>query len=59
MRRGQDHNWHPLPTIDELKALANQIWQLSDELNTVRLDGFLCEALAKHCQQPNDKPNDA
>ena len=59
MRRGQDHNWHPLPTVDELKALANQTWILTDELNTARLDGLLSEALAKRRQQTNSKSNDA
>ena len=47
MRRGQDQRWHPLPTAEDLKALANEIWVLTDELNSARLDGFLSEALAK------------
>ena len=59
MRKGSDQNWYPLPTLDELKALANQIWLLSDELNTARLDGFLSAALSKRRQQSNDNPNDA
>jgi hypothetical protein len=48
-----------LPTVDELKALANQTWLLTDELNTARLEGFLSEALAKRRQQSNDNFTDA
>ena len=59
MRKGSDQNWYPLPTVDELKALGNQIWLLSDELNTARLDGFLSAALTKRRQQPNENSNDA
>jgi hypothetical protein len=58
MRKGSDQNWYPLPTIDELKALANEIWVLSDELNTARLDGFLSSALAARRQSHSD-PADA
>jgi hypothetical protein len=47
MRQGSDQNWYPLPTVDELKALANEIWILTDTLNSARLDGFLSEALSK------------
>ena len=59
MRRGPDNNWHPVPTVDELKALANQTWLLTDELNTARLDGFLSEALAKRRQQSDVTSGDA
>jgi len=59
MRRGPDNSWYPLPTVDELKALANQTWLLTDELNTARLEGFLAEALAKRRQQSNDNSPDA
>jgi hypothetical protein len=59
MRRGTDQNWYPLPTVDELKALANQTWLLSDELNTARLDGFLSQALAKRRQHANENSDDA
>jgi hypothetical protein len=47
VRKGSDQNWYPLPTAEELKAFANEIWVLTDELNTARLDGFLSSALAK------------
>jgi hypothetical protein len=54
MRKGSDQKWYPLPKADELKALANEIWLLSDELNTARLDGFLSTALAKRRSEAND-----
>jgi hypothetical protein len=47
LRRTNDHSWHPLPTADDLRALARELQTLTDELNTARLDGFLSEALAK------------
>jgi hypothetical protein len=47
LRRGSDHNWHPLPTVEELQALAKELCHLTEALNTARLDGFLSEALAK------------
>jgi hypothetical protein len=50
MRKGSDKKWYSLPTADELKALANEIWILSDELNTARLDGFLSAALTERRQ---------
>ena len=59
MRRGSDQNWYPLPTADELKALANQIWILTDELNSARLEGFLSKALAKRREQLHENANDA
>jgi hypothetical protein len=59
MRRGPDQKWYPLPTADDLKALANEIWILSDELNSARLDGFLSQALAKRRQSPIGNANDA
>jgi hypothetical protein len=47
LRRATDHTWHPLPTVEDLKALAIELQDLTDTLNTARLDGFLSEALAK------------
>jgi hypothetical protein len=47
VRRGTDHTWHPLPTREELTALASELQNLSEALNTARLDGFLSEALEK------------
>jgi hypothetical protein len=45
--RGPDHQWQPLPTVEELSALAKELQLLTDSLNTARLDGFLSEALSK------------
>jgi len=47
LRRASDHSWHPLPSIDELRALANEIKALAEALNAARLEGFISEALAK------------
>jgi hypothetical protein len=47
LRRAMDHTWRPLPTIEDLKTLANDLQHLAETLNTARLDGFLSEALAK------------
>jgi len=46
-RRGNDHSWQPLPTVEELKALGEEIRILTDSLNDARLMGFLADALAK------------
>ena len=40
-------NTSPIPTADELKVLASEIEQLTNHLNTERLEGFLHEALSK------------
>ncbi|WP_150123879.1 hypothetical protein [Methyloversatilis sp. RAC08] len=40
-------NEHPVPTIAELKALANDIDAHTQHLNRERLEGFLLEALRK------------
>jgi len=40
-------NERPLPTIPELKVLANEIDVHTRHLNSERLDGFLSEALRK------------
>jgi hypothetical protein len=36
---------HPLPTVEELKNLADEIAAITQELNEARLHGFLKEAL--------------
>jgi hypothetical protein len=41
---------NPLPTVEELKSLANEIAEITQELNESRLDGFLKEALSKKQQ---------
>lgn len=46
-RRGNDHSWQPLPTIEELKTVGEEIRVLTETLNDARLTGFLAEALAK------------
>ncbi|MBW8328536.1 MAG: hypothetical protein K0M48_05080 [Thiobacillus sp.] len=46
-RRGNDHSWQPLPTVEELKTLGEEICVLTESLNDARLLGFLAEALAK------------
>ncbi|MDA8257429.1 MAG: hypothetical protein M0Z99_17675 [Betaproteobacteria bacterium] len=46
-RRGVDHSWQPLPTVEELKTLGQKISVLTNTLNDARLTGFLAEALAK------------
>jgi hypothetical protein len=48
MRRMPDHTWHALPTVADLIVLGREIENITAELNTARLDGFLSEALAKH-----------
>lgn len=46
-RRTNDHSWQPLPTVEELNSLGNDILILTNQLNEARLTGFLAEALAK------------
>jgi hypothetical protein len=47
VRRNTDHTWHPLPTVEDLRNLSNELQALTETLNTARLDGFLSEALSK------------
>lgn len=35
----------PLPSVEELRQLAEELWVLTKELNTARLEGFLKAAL--------------
>lgn len=46
-RRDDDHKWQPLPTVDELTGLADELEELTVFLNIARMDGFLSRALAK------------
>lgn len=46
-RRANDHGLQPLPTVDELKSLGQDILALTEQLNKARRFGFLAEALAK------------
>jgi hypothetical protein len=44
-RRVNDHSWQPLPTVEELKTLGEEIFRLTESLNDARLTGFLAQAL--------------
>ena len=46
-RRANDHSWQPLPTVEELKVLGEELRALTVALNDARLQGFLAEAIAK------------
>lgn len=46
-RRTNNHSWQPIPTVDELTLLGEDILTLTAQLNDARLFGFLAEALAK------------
>jgi hypothetical protein len=45
-RRDGSHRWLPIPTVDELHALSQEILTLTQELNHARLEGFIFEALS-------------
>ena len=47
VRRSNHLGWQRLPTVDELHSLCQEILALTNELNHVRLEGFLHQALAK------------
>ena len=42
----------PLPSAKELCALADELWALTKELNTARLEGFLKSALEARSHAP-------
>lgn len=46
-RRSNDHTWQPIPKVEELTKLSEEIRVLTNSLNDARLTGFLAEALAK------------
>ena len=46
-RRSNDHTWHPIPNVEDLKKLSEEIGALTNSLNDARLMGFLAEALTK------------
>lgn len=50
IRRSTDHTWHPLPTVEDLKSLADELQHLTDTLNDARFGGFLSEALNKRLE---------
>lgn len=45
LMRREGNKWGPLPTVDELRALAADLQALAKELNDARLHGFIDEAL--------------
>jgi hypothetical protein len=47
VRRHSDNTWRALPTVEDLKAVAEELRVLTGSLNDARLTGFLAEALAK------------
>ena len=47
LQRSNDHSWKPIPSVEELKILSEEIRILTETLNDARLLGFLGEALAK------------
>jgi hypothetical protein len=40
-RRDSSHRWLPIPTIEELHTLSQEILALTQELNDARLKGFI------------------
>jgi hypothetical protein len=46
-RKGASNEWRPLPTVEDLHQLAEEIMRLTGELNEARLEGFLHEALVR------------
>ena len=46
-RKGSSQEWGPLPTATELHELAENLSQLTSQLNEARLEGFLHEALTQ------------
>lgn len=47
MCRDRNHRWRPIPTVEELKALSQELQSLTYELNQARLEGFIFKALTK------------
>jgi hypothetical protein len=43
--RTKEHKSVPLPTVPQLEELARDLVQLTDELNSARMEGFLAQAL--------------
>jgi hypothetical protein len=44
-RRDSGNGWLPIPTVQELQALSQELLVLTQELNHARLEGFIHEAL--------------
>jgi hypothetical protein len=45
LMRRPGNRWGPIPTVDELRALAGELRTVAGQLNHARLHGFLDEAL--------------
>lgn len=45
MVQTSNHEWKPIPTIQELDVLSAELARLTSELNEARLVGFLAEAI--------------
>lgn len=43
--QGEDFDWRPPPTLQELETLTNKIKKITDELNVDRLEGSVYEAI--------------
>ena len=48
MVRDDNHQWKPLPSLQELQETANELTRLAGELNDARLNGYLKDAMDKH-----------
>ena len=46
-RKGSDHSRQPLPSVQELQNLTQEIESLTHTLNAARVEGFLAEALSR------------
>lgn len=53
--RTEDHEWKPIPKLDELNTLFLEVEALTKELNQERLDGFLSEALQRRGSMQKNK----
>ena len=50
-RGDSSRGWRPIPTIEELHTLSQELLALTRELNHGRLEGFISEALSGHKSQ--------
>jgi hypothetical protein len=52
MKRSREKGWEPIPSADELNALANEIYELIHEMNHERLEGFIATAMKAKKKRP-------
>lgn len=45
VRRGNNHQWLPIPSVPDLQTLSQELLALTQELNIARLEGFILDAL--------------